>query len=53
MFSVGDRVHNRSGWVGSVVRVDDINAFVDWENGESGSYPRDEDTVDGGVLKHV
>lgn len=53
MFSVGDPVHNQMGWVGVVVQVDDMNAIVDWNNGESGSYPRDEDAIDGGVLKHL
>ncbi len=42
------------GWSGSVVQVNDTSALVEWDNGEpSAWYPRDEDAIDGGVLKHL
>lgn len=51
LLNVGDRVSNRRGWHGTVVKVDDNNAWVDFDNGEPSSpFPRDEISVDGGVL---
>jgi hypothetical protein len=51
VLNVGDRVQNRRGWTGTVVKVDDSNAWLEFDNGEPSSpFPRDEITVDGGVL---
>lgn len=52
--NVGDRVHNRSGWTGSVVEVTDTNAKVEFDNGQPPSwFGRQEHLVDGGVLKLI
>jgi hypothetical protein len=54
LFNVDDRVQNRSGWTGTVVKVDDSRAWVEFDNGEPSSpFPRDELNVDGGVLWRI
>ncbi|MBX9642356.1 MAG: hypothetical protein K2X97_22365 [Mycobacteriaceae bacterium] len=53
-FKVVDRVSDRRGWTGAVVKVDDNSAWVDFDNGEPSSpFPRDELNVDGGVLWRI
>lgn len=51
LLEVGDRVQNRSGWAGTVVGIDGDNAVVNFDNGESGRYGRDEHHFEGGVLQ--
>lgn len=54
LFNIGDRVSNRQGWHGTVVKVDDKSAWVDFDNGQPSSpFPRDELNVDGGVLWQI
>lgn len=45
-WNVGDRVINRRGWTGTVVAVDEVNAYVEFDNGEPSSpFGRDEDVI--------
>jgi len=54
LLNVGDRVSNRSGWHGTVVKVDDERAWVEWDNGQTSSpYGRTEHLVDFGVLQRL